>query len=93
MTWARVTTSSTARGYGAAHRKLRAALLPQAYGTPCSRCGRPMLKGQALHLDHNDARTGYAGFSHARCNVRAGARKARATQLHHGVPASDAHRW
>jgi hypothetical protein len=55
-----------------------------------------MLKGQKLHLDHNDDRTGWLGFSHAKCNLRAAARKARAIQLHGKrprFPANDAHRW
>jgi hypothetical protein len=85
MAWAKPTRSSAARGYGSGHRKLRAALLPQAYGTPCVRCGHVMLPGQLLHLDHNDDRTGYLGFSHGgrchicgrRCNVEAAARKAK----------------
>lgn len=71
----KVKASTTARGYGSAHQTLRANLLPQAYGKPCTRCGKPMLKGQALHLDHNDTRTGYLGFAHATCNRKAGARK------------------
>ena len=80
MAWARSTASRAARGYGADHRKLRAKLLPQAYGTPCVRCGRPMLRGQELHFDHNDDRTGYLGFSHRACNIRAAARKAKRIQ-------------
>jgi hypothetical protein len=100
MTWAKTTRSSTKRGYGQTHRKLRAALLPQAYGQPCARCGHPMLPGQVLHLDHNDARTGYLGFSHGsrchicgrRCNLRAAAKKARAIQVY-GKRVKAAHRW
>lgn len=64
------------RGYSAAHQRLRAKLLPQAYYTPCSRCHQLMLPGQPLHLDHDDNdRTQYRGFSHAACNTAAGARK------------------
>ena len=40
-----------------------------------------MLPGQTLHLDHRDDRTGYGGFSHASCNVRAAAKKARRLQV------------
>jgi hypothetical protein len=29
----------------------------------------------SLHYDHNEARTGYLGFSHGRCNMLAGARR------------------
>ena len=75
MAFPRSKASTTARGYGAEHQQLRAQLLPSAYGKPCTRCGKPLLPGQALHFDHNDARTGYLGFAHAWCNKRAGARK------------------
>ena len=69
--------STVNRGYGAAHVALRRALLPRAYGTACVRCGDPMLRGQALDLDHNDERTGYNGFAHAECNRRAAGEKSR----------------
>jgi len=65
--------TSTTRGYGRPHRRLRAALLPTAYGRACPRCGAPMTVGQALDLDHTDDRTGYLGFSHRACNRAAGA--------------------
>jgi hypothetical protein len=32
-------------------------------------------KVTALHLDHDDQRTGYRGLSHARCNLRDGQAK------------------
>jgi len=66
---------TTARGYGSKHQQLRVKLLPTAYGKPCPRCGRLMLPGQALDLDHTDSRSGYLGFSHSSCNRRAGQRK------------------
>ena len=83
MPWsnARPKASASARGYNYRHRKLREQLLPSASGTACVRCGEPMLPGQALEFDHNDERTGYLGFSHKRCNQRAGARKARRIQM------------
>ena len=60
--------NTTAAGYGNSHQKLRKALLAKAYGQPCSRCGLPMLPGQALHLDHDDYDgTKWRGFSHAKC--------------------------
>jgi hypothetical protein len=65
--------SSNQRDYGTQHRTLRRALLPLAIGTPCVRCGNPMLQGQKLDLDHTDDRKGYKGFAHAECNRRAGA--------------------
>ena len=92
MTWARTRTSATKRGYGQAHKKLRAALLPTAYGQPCARCGEPMYPNQVLHLDHNDTRTGYLGLSHKDCNLKAAAKKARAIQVY-GKRIKAAHRW
>lgn len=77
MPWKKPTASSAARGYGSQHRKLRAKLLLEAYGQPCYRCGMPMLPHQALHLDHTDDRTGYGGMSHAVCNRKAAAAKAK----------------
>jgi hypothetical protein len=92
--------NTTAAGYGSQHQRLRKALLAKAYGQPCSRCGLPMLPGQALHLDHDDYdRTRWRGFSHAKCNLRAAAKKARAIQLKRWrgggmVPqATTVHRW
>ena len=78
--------STTARGYGSQHQALRNRLLAQwKPGDPCARCGMPMwhrwrvtAEGKrvtALHLDHNDARTGYRGLSHDTCNLRDGQRK------------------
>lgn len=67
------------RGYGGTHQAIRTALLPTAYGRPCSRCGKPMYPHQPLDLDHDDNdRSRYRGFSHASCNRAAGARKANA---------------
>ncbi len=68
--------------YGTAHVKARAAAA--ALHSPdhrCTRCGQPLgPMGPWLHYDHADDRSGYRGFAHARCNVRAGAVKARAAQ-------------
>lgn len=61
--------------YGSQHQALRRALMKTAYGSPCARCGEPMLPGQRLHLDHRDDGDGYLGMSHLRCNTRAGAVK------------------
>lgn len=72
--------STTARGYGSDHKRLRAAGLASAYGTACARCGQVMVEGQDLDLDHTDARDGYRGFSHRRCNRAAGARKGNANR-------------
>lgn len=62
--------------YGHTHQRLRAHLLPNAYGTPCPRCGEPMTEGQALDLGHTDDGTGYHGMEHATCNRAAGGRVA-----------------
>lgn len=67
---------TAARGYGYSHQALRRALLPQAYGQPCPKCGQPMLEGEDLDLGHTEDRTAYTGIEHASCNRRAGARKA-----------------
>lgn len=87
--------STTARGYGYDHQKLRRALLPYAYGTPCPHygidplCTGLMQPGQHLDLDHTDDRAGYRGMAHATCNRRAGARKGNA---HREQPATDTSR-
>jgi hypothetical protein len=82
MPWAAPKAPKGDRGYGYQYQKLRKALLPQAYGTPCVRCGELMLPGQKLHLDHDDHdRTKLRGFAHASCNIRAAAKKARRIQI------------
>jgi len=75
--WAH-TGTTTERGYGAAHQKLRAEqakLLAHQGWLPCARCPRPILPGQQWHLDHTDDRTSYLGPSHRRCNELAAARR------------------
>lgn len=71
-------------------------MLPKAIGTPCVRCGLPMLSGQDLELDHTDDRSGYLGFAHSLCNSRAGGRKGQAMQAARRQPSSaprSATRW
>ena len=72
--------------HGNQHQRERArafAALPE--WSPCARCHHPMWKWDTqvdrlgrkrstLHYDH-DEDGGYLGFSHARCNLRAGASK------------------
>jgi hypothetical protein len=72
--WAKKTRGS--RGYGAAHRKLRAgvARVVEAGEAVCARCGRPIRAGEDWDLDHSTDRTGYLGPSHRSCNRQAGAR-------------------
>jgi hypothetical protein len=55
--------------YGGKHQATRRAMLPYAYGSPCVRCGRPMLPGQSLHLDHEDDGVATEG-SPTRCATR-----------------------
>jgi hypothetical protein len=63
----------TGSRYGGRHQSLRKASLPFAFGQPCCRCGRAMLPGQSLDLDHADDGVTYRGFAHSKCNRRAGA--------------------
>lgn len=75
----RVKRGTTAeRGYGPAHRKLRAQWQPivDAGDAACARCGQHIPPGTAWQLDHNDAdRSQYIGPSHRTCNLSAGAVK------------------
>ena len=73
--WA--TKTREARGYGIAHRTLRAqyARLVAAGEAVCARCHRPITSGEPFDLDHSPDRTSYLGVSHRRCNRLAGARK------------------
>jgi hypothetical protein len=66
--------------YGGDHQRKRATELEAAYGKPCARCGRPMLKPQEIHLDHAADGRSYLGFSHKACNLSAGGKKGRAIQ-------------
>jgi len=69
--------SSRERGYGAEHRKRRAALLRALTdGDPCAECHQPMYHSQQLHADHVVA-TSLGGtradrLLHAACNIRRG---------------------
>lgn len=68
--------TTTQRGYGHEHAKLRAMLLPHAIGTPCPRCGQVMTEDQALDLGHIDGdRTRYSGIEHAHCNRATASRR------------------
>lgn len=58
--------------YAGQHQSIRRHTREAAYGTPCVRCGRLMLDGQDLDLDHEDDGDGYRGWAHSRCNRRAG---------------------
>lgn len=62
--------SSTARGYGAAHQRLRARWARAvAHGTvSCARCQARISPLEPWDLDHTDDRAGYLGPSHVACN-------------------------
>ena len=63
--------------YGGEHRKLRETTKEAAWGGPCVRCGRALVRGQEIHLDHDDngGPADYRGWAHAHCNTSAGAAK------------------
>jgi hypothetical protein len=70
--------STTDRGYGWQHQKIRKQWAPlvAAGGVTCWRCGRPIEPGQAWDLGHDDHdRTVYRGPEHRAPNRLAGARK------------------
>jgi hypothetical protein len=71
---------SSTQGYGWHHKRLRAQLLPFAYGNPCHFCGLTMKPGQQLDLDHTDDRTSYRGMTHRACNRADGANKVNAAK-------------
>jgi hypothetical protein len=62
---------------GGDHQAVRRALLPGVAGTTCPRCGRQILPGQEVDLDHVDQPVVYGGggrriLAHRRCNRSAG---------------------
>jgi hypothetical protein len=66
--------TTTQRGLGWAHQRLRARLLPTAWYTLCPLgCGKLMLPGQDLDLDHPlpralGGRAGQGRMAHRHCN-------------------------
>lgn len=71
--------TATRRGYGPAHRRLRAQWAPRvaAGDVPCHRCGTLIEPGTRWDLGHDDDdRTRYTGPEHENCNRRAGGRAA-----------------
>jgi hypothetical protein len=67
-----------ARGYGAAHMRLRSNWKPKVERgqVDCARCGLLILPGTEWALDHTDDRSGYLGPSHRACNDSAGGKAA-----------------
>jgi hypothetical protein len=61
--------------YGGRHQSTRRVLAADAAGRPCVLCGRPMLPGQPLDLDHAPDGSGYRGMAHATCNRVDGGRR------------------
>lgn len=80
-------TPFTDRGYGSAHRRMRAALLAKfVSGDPCAICHKPMLDGDSLDLDHSDPSARLRGepgdrLTHSSCNRRDGGRRAYLRQV------------
>lgn len=79
--WARKGTS-TQRGYGTAHKKLRAQWEPlvasgQAFchSAVCLMASRWIQPGTPWHLGHTPDRTGWTGPEHEKCNEADGARR------------------
>lgn len=71
--------TTTERGYGSQHQRLRRAMLHDAIGLLCPLCGSLMLAGEALDLDHVvplsvDASSRDVRVVHASCNRSRGAR-------------------
>lgn len=83
MPWSSSRPSADARGYGAEHRKARAAALAQLDRDGVGICcigGEPIYPGQNLHLDHTPDRQSYRGLACAAHNRSDGARRGRARQ-------------
>ena len=79
--------TTSERGYGPAHRELRANYqrVVDAGAAECWRCGQPIKPGDAWHLGHDDHdRTKYRGIECPPCNTQHGGRKgAEATNAKH----------
>lgn len=63
--------STTERGYGSRHQKLRRLVAPQVDAglADCARCGLPIRAGTPWDLGHDDRdRSRYLGPEHRRCN-------------------------
>jgi DNA-directed RNA polymerase subunit RPC12/RpoP len=71
--------STAARGYGAAHQRLRRQLLGAFEpGQPCARCGKPIASADDAQLGHLDGDRGrYRGLEHVRCNEATSGRRLR----------------
>jgi hypothetical protein len=72
-----VNVSTTRRGYGWTHQRLRQQWTPRVMAGECvcAKCGQPIHPGQQWDLGHTDHRDGYTGPEHASCNRSDGARR------------------
>jgi hypothetical protein len=85
---------TVARGYGKAHKRLRAALLASYQPRdPCARCGWPLGPDRdAIQLGHTDDRSGYNGLEHRHCNIAASNARRRKPRVA-GQPRQHSRRW
>lgn len=63
--------STSARGYGARHQRVRRqvfAPIVAAGGAVCARCGEKIEPGESWDLGHSDDRSRYTGPEHPGCN-------------------------
>jgi hypothetical protein len=73
---ARTYGTTTARGYGTPHQKLRKQLIAAfTPGQPCARCGQPIWNPAEADLGHTDDKMAYTGLEHQRCNRADGPRR------------------
>lgn len=78
------TKTTTQRGYGHRHQKLRLRwkrLLNQQGQLPCTRCPNLVHPTDDWELDHTDDRDSYLGIAHKRCNRSAGGRKSQQPKI------------
>ena len=79
--------TTSQRGYGYSHQRLRAALIAVYSPTDlCWRCRRALGPDPSLlHLGHVDGdKTRYAGLEHARCSTSAGGKYGQQLRGHDG---------
>lgn len=61
--------TTTQRGYGTPHQKLRAQLIAAFVpGQACARCGQPIWDAARADLGHRQGKRSYRGLEHDTCN-------------------------